>query len=1125
MNEPRHDLAQKPPGRHALEQIHAICNRFESCWGTDTRLSIESLLTAHSDLPRWALLESLIRSELELQRSSASGDATGMMLNSASEASYQGRFPSDPIAVARAFLPTDQLSQLDVAGLESVASATNRKGDDIPRTLGPYEVIDEFARGGMGIIYRARHKTLGRVVALKLIASGAMASSLNVRRFRTEAKAIASLEHPHIVPIFDIGECDGIPYFTMPLIQGTNLAARLESGPLPPRDAARMTKQVADAIEYAHSQGIIHRDLKPRNILIDPTGNIHVTDFGLAKFVDAEQTETLRPESTADELTMTGQLIGTPAYMAPEQAIGQPARCSDIYSLGAILYALTTGRPPFQAATLLETLRLVREKDPVDPSRLNPAIPKDLETIALTSLSKSPSSRYASAKAMADDLQRFIDGVPIVARPVSSWVHFVRWVKRQPRLAAASAIAVASLVAGIAVSLWFYTVALQGESKARENLAIASANEQQANKNFDFAIGSVKQYFTDVASSPDLKSKGLQSLRVKLLENAQQVYQQLQSQSADSAIVQSRLADVHQTLGEICQELGTWPESSKHFNLAIELHRTRQAAEQNLDAIATCLQRDSEVKSRMGDAEAGGRAIEEAIALRRQIHASKGDRDSIRKLAGAIADFGLLLTFRGREQEELEAFDEVASLAEQLVQIDDRIASKSEAIEETRLLEGLALHLQGRGKFSEGERWIRAARDVAAKGVALGADDVELQYRLARTDRTLAMILARLQRFDEARASFDRANETLSKLTAEHPLVFEYLDDYAASWINIGSTESMRGRMVDAIEAMKQAYRLQSEVVQRQPENAKNHTAFGMLCSNYGLLLQKSGAFEESEKMYNQAIANFENAFAMGKTEDFLIFTQATTECNLGGLCREQRRDQEAIQWYRASIARLSDVIQRAPTMIAFQQTSATALLGLGTSLIRIGERDQAAEALDRSLNVAQQFVAQAPQSADAKALRANVVSTIGELWMEKGDAQAALQRLQEATAAFDTLFGSPASAERFRTPAGLNQLRLSACLHRLKQWEPALKASDQAIQWLDPEFQQRASAGPAAQRNSREAIVTAHLHAAASLANLGDRAAAQARLELASTLDAEKVIELREGAVDPSLWDWQSKP
>ena len=287
-----------------------------------------------------------------------------------------------------------------------------------------YEIIEEIGRGGMGVVYKARHVRLDRLVALKMILAGAHASADQIARFHIEARAVAQIQHPGIVQIHEDGDHEGLPYFSLEFVPGGSLAQSIGGKPQPPRAAATMVMELCRAMAEAHARGIIHRDLKPANVLLTLDGKPKITDFGLAKQMEGDSQQ-----------TRSGAIMGTPSYMAPEQAWGQTHEIgplSDQYALGAILYEMLVGRPPFQGANPLETLELVRNQEPVPPTRLQPKVPTDLETICLKALQKDPAKRFPDAAAMAEDLRRFLDGEPIVARPVGTPERLWRWCQAQP---------------------------------------------------------------------------------------------------------------------------------------------------------------------------------------------------------------------------------------------------------------------------------------------------------------------------------------------------------------------------------------------------------------------------------------------------------------------------------------------------------------------------------------------------------------------------------------------------------------------------------------------------------------------------------------------------------------------
>src|SRR5579862_7031438 len=341
-------------------------------------------------------------------------------------------------------------------------------GSFSPNSFGDFELIEEIARGGMGVVYKATQKRLNRQVALKMILHGPFSSAEFIQRFRTEGEVIARLHHPNIVSIYDVGERDGYHYISMEYIHGQSLAQVAREKPMEPRRAAVYLETVAQAIDYAHEAGVVHRDLKPSNLLLDGLDQPHVTDFGLAKFATADS-----------NLTVTGQVIGSPGYMAPERANGNIVRnevCGDVYSLGAVLFYLLTTRPPFQGATLSEVLTQVQNAEPVPPRRLNPGVPPDLETICLKCLHKEPARRYESAKKLADDLGRFLAGAPVHARPVSRTEHLWLWCKRHPAPMALSAALVVAIAVGFAGIL--------REWRRAQNSALTEAMERRQTQDY-----------------------------------------------------------------------------------------------------------------------------------------------------------------------------------------------------------------------------------------------------------------------------------------------------------------------------------------------------------------------------------------------------------------------------------------------------------------------------------------------------------------------------------------------------------------------------------------------------------------------------------------------------------------
>jgi WD40 repeat protein len=405
------------------QRLQAVCDRFERAWQAGLRPQLEDYLGDTPELERSALVRELIALEIAYRRKAGEQPQPD---------EYRARFP---------FLSWPSLVRSEdprATSPEAPASAAM----SLPEVPG-YELLGELGRGGMGVVYRARHLRLNRLVALKMVLAGEHARPEDLLRFQAEAEAVAQLQHPHIVQVYEVSQHAGLPFFALEYLDGGSLAQKLQGSPLQAREAAQLVETLARAMQAAHERGIIHRDLKPANVLLDQEGRPKISDFGLAKRVQG-----------GPGLTQTGAVLGTPSYMAPEQAAGhgkEVGAAADVYALGAILYELLTSRPPFKAATPLETVRQVLEEEPVSPRRLQPGLARDLETICLKCLAKDPHRRYGSAKELADDLGRWLAGEPIRARPTGSWERTLKWIKRRP--AAALLMAVSGLAAVVLLAV------------------------------------------------------------------------------------------------------------------------------------------------------------------------------------------------------------------------------------------------------------------------------------------------------------------------------------------------------------------------------------------------------------------------------------------------------------------------------------------------------------------------------------------------------------------------------------------------------------------------------------------------------------------------------------------------
>jgi tetratricopeptide (TPR) repeat protein len=530
-----------------LEQFRAIdeaCDRFEADWRSGDRPDLSTFLDREAETPRDRLFEELLALELALRVEEG---------EQPDPCEYLLRFPEFLTAIERVFAPvvSDQTTRnLPPEQLGTVAEPFE-SSEEFEAAVAEafagdgYEILGVLGRGGMGVVYEARQADLGRVVALKVLRGSGFASETMQRRFRKEAEAVARLDHPHIVPIYGVGKVGGLDYFSMKRVQGVGLDAVLARYSGDPRASSRLAATAAEAIHHAHQRGILHRDLKPANILVDDQGEPHITDFGLARDIEFSA-----------GLTRTGLLVGTPAYMAPEQAEvtkGGVTTATDVYGLGAVLYALLTGRSPHFGDSLFETLEKVRRGPPEPPSRLDPRVPRDLDVICLKCLETDPRRRYESAQALADDLRRWLRGEPIAARPVGRGVRLALWCRRNPLpTVLAAALAMAAL-AGVAGVTW----------KWREAEREAATSTE--------VIGALRRIFTTPAN---VTKPGGASVRVRELldRESEQIGGHFQGRPRVEAAVREAIGDAYLGFGEP-------PKALPHLEEAARLHRERLGAD------------------------------------------------------------------------------------------------------------------------------------------------------------------------------------------------------------------------------------------------------------------------------------------------------------------------------------------------------------------------------------------------------------------------------------------------------------------------------------------------------------------------------------------------------------------
>jgi eukaryotic-like serine/threonine-protein kinase len=645
--------------------------------------------------------------------------------------------------------------------------------------FGNYELLSKLGEGGMGLVYRARQKGADRVVALKVIHTNRAGSSREatrakaVERFRIEAQAAAQLDHENIVPVYDVGEVGENLYFSMRLVEGQSLNEVVRNGPMDQRRAARYVAGISRGVALAHRLGILHRDLKPHNVMLDERNDRPlVADFGLAKVVEAD-----------DQVTRAGEVIGTPSYMPPEQisSAGTVDARADIYALGATLYHLVVGRPPFQAANTLATMRQVLYQEPVAPRELNAALDRDLDTICVKCLQKEPSRRYATADELADDLERYLAGKPIAARPISTVERVVRWRRRNPLSAALS-----GLVALLAISVFAATAI---------GYRTTSAALAKSERNFNIARDSIDELYADVAEIDLENAPGMQPLKEKLLKRSLEYYERLLAESKKDGALTADFAANHFRVGVILDQLGKTAEAAPHYEEAKRIQAALLAAEPKNSTFQIALSDTwnelGRVAQRGGDLAAAEKAFGEAERLRSDVVETDGDNvEFSRKLANIRMNLGLLAA-RNKDFDKAQGlYDEAQSIRGKL--LDE--AHNSRVLED--LAKGLfnqAMLLNQQGKNADA---VSRLRDAIAKfEELLASDPASLKYRsrLAMAQSTLADILQLSQDYDAALESYAAGQANLQVLVDENPLVDQFQEQLTTLQIGQAQLALSRG--------------------------------------------------------------------------------------------------------------------------------------------------------------------------------------------------------------------------------------------------------------------------------------------------------------------------------------------
>jgi serine/threonine protein kinase len=813
-------------------------------------------------------------------------------------------------------------------------------------TVQGYEILGELGRGSMGVVYKARQVRLDRLVALKMILAGGHAGEAELARFRREAEAVAQLQHPGIVQIYEVGEQDGLPYIALEFVAGGSLAAKLAGTPLPPEQAAALLELLARAVHAAHERGIIHRDLKPGNVLLagepgrvsagwfapdqsppgaDATGLAHlipkIADFGLARRVEV-----------GHALTATGAVLGTPSYMAPEQAAGEGKRvgpAADVYALGAVLYECLTGRPPFQGPTPLDTLLLVVSTEPVPPRRLQPKVPRDLETICLKGLHKEPAKRYASAAALADDLARFQRGEAIQARPVGRLERGWRWCRRNPALAAALAAVLLALVLGTAVSTWQAAAARQAERRAE-------ASFRQARQAVDdFAARAVEQ-LRDVP--------GAHAARQEMLRTALNYYRTFLDDRKGDPRLRQEIASTLFQLANVTSEIGSKAEARTLYQESLAIREQLAAADPtNSDlqnGLAALCNNLANLEADLGSPAEARRLHQRALALREELARSHPDSKTFQaNLAVSCSNLASYVP----PPEVLPLFQRAIAIREELLRLYPDDEDLQSELAETYNNVGEYHRLDGRP--AEALPAYQKGVDLLVRLTRARPAHLTFQRTLGYLYNNMAAAHHRGGARAEALRNFQNSREIRARLVRENPMVATYHRDLARTLNNISILHREQGQLDAARGPAQEACDLLEACLRDHPADVEIQAELVRDARNRARLFVDLGQYPEALRGYRRACEVAENLVVQQPTNAAFQAELAGSWNNLAATYLVAGEPAEALEPCHKARALREKLVHDHPDNAGYRKTLAGTLENQGQALLRLGRGEEAAAA------------------------------------------------------------------------------------------------------------------------------------------------------------------------------------
>lgn len=825
-------------------------------------------------------------------------------------------------------------------------SLNQRTTPNKPERIGPYIIETELGRGGMGIVYRARDIRLGRTIALKMILRANYSDPKDLHRFQVEATAVAKLQHPNIVQVYDVGTDSDVPYMALEFVDQGTLSKKLQNKPQESRYAASLVAGMADGIQHAHDHGILHRDLKPANILLRKkevdssashasSASHHaipevpvVSDFGLAKKLDSKEL-----------FTQSGLAIGTPNYMSPEQASGQTEKvgpASDIYGLGAILYELLTGHPPFQGISTIDTLMQVMQHEPVPPRDLQPKIAVDLETICLKCLHKEPHRRYSSAGELAADLRRFLNDEVIHARAAGPVERMTRWCKRHPAVTGLLALVFLLLIAGIAISSLF---ALTAQQRAEQ----LEVEKDKAARNLQRARTIIREYLTDVEGDAQLAQSLSFPLKQKLLSRAMPMLKELMLESGDSPDLLAEEAKAHCLLGNIHSTMGETLYAEKAYLVSIQSWKKLQAIQtltnQQLESLGVTYLNLGKLQFSQG-------RFDESLASKKdtltQANAMQANKDSDDHKRGLILQAHLEISNVFRQQ------GKYADAFTSLNQAKELITKREDFQNQLLYLKNAINVLADEGLLAYETSRCAEAITIFTQGLALSAERFKSDHneeehwkQIAHFNHQTSRVLEKTGKWDEAIQKLDSAIKTTNLLIAKNPLSHLYQQNLAVSYGNRGLINITLNRMQEAEADIRQELKLMELLVKVNPtfanrrELARSHGHLGDLYFH-----RKQSALGESE--LNLSIQQFNQLLMIQPGEIEIRMLTANSHMTLGSICFNQGNIEKAIRSHTQAHSEFLNLIKWCPQQTLHRTLAGGACCNLGLAYMASNQLDAA---------------------------------------------------------------------------------------------------------------------------------------------------------------------------------------